>query len=526
MSAAEPARAPSCSASTSSPSSCSAVGGRRAGSCAGARFAVAAARGLGHARSPSPSRPRRSSGAPSPRSSPSSSTPAVRRKDTFSALAPGSAVRRALTEGRSIEHLILCGVETPICVFQTAVDALQAGTRRHGLSPTASGPGARPTPAPAWTPSPARAPTCCPRRPFSTPSLAGASHPFFRDLHRARQKTWLIPSPLTSVRDLKAADAASGRAFASLLVLRKVGGEDRLQRQPVPRRRARRPERLLQLHRVLRQPRFRGREGRPARAPSSASRASRDLPGPLLAEARPKAAVVPPGGADVARGARQPRRDRARGRRSASGRSSKASSRAISHPELRATVRNVMDEVGDAVPHGARRRPHDAPRLPPRAPRAHRAHGAGRAGRSCRSTPRSTPTSRWPGSSCTTWARPTEYEGDARHEAGTPRHPPGPRRPRLPARPQGRAQGQARPRAHRAPGAHHPQPPGQARVGRGRPGRDARGGLRLHGRQPGRQDGDGAAGAPKRAAEATNSPRGSSASTTPLLLQASCPGAP
>jgi nicotinamidase-related amidase len=51
----------------------------------------------------------------------------VHAKDTFSALAAGSPVRAALTEKRDIEHLILCGVETPICVFQTAVDAVQAG---------------------------------------------------------------------------------------------------------------------------------------------------------------------------------------------------------------------------------------------------------------------------------------------------------------------------------------------------------------------------------------------------------------
>jgi hypothetical protein len=50
----------------------------------------------------------------------------VHAKDSFSALALGTPVRSALTETKHIEHLILCGVETPICVFQTAVDALQA----------------------------------------------------------------------------------------------------------------------------------------------------------------------------------------------------------------------------------------------------------------------------------------------------------------------------------------------------------------------------------------------------------------
>ena len=52
----------------------------------------------------------------------------VHAKDSFSALAIGTPVRTALTGGRSIEHLIICGVETPICVFQTAVDALKSGT--------------------------------------------------------------------------------------------------------------------------------------------------------------------------------------------------------------------------------------------------------------------------------------------------------------------------------------------------------------------------------------------------------------
>lgn len=53
--------------------------------------------------------------------------PEVHAKDTFSALAAGSPVHRALTDGRDFKRLIVCGVETPICVFQTATDALKAG---------------------------------------------------------------------------------------------------------------------------------------------------------------------------------------------------------------------------------------------------------------------------------------------------------------------------------------------------------------------------------------------------------------
>ena len=44
-------------------------------------------------------------------------------KDTFSALAD-DAIRAAVAPA---EHLLLCGLETPICVYQTAVDALHSG---------------------------------------------------------------------------------------------------------------------------------------------------------------------------------------------------------------------------------------------------------------------------------------------------------------------------------------------------------------------------------------------------------------
>lgn len=47
-------------------------------------------------------------------------------KTTFSALAD-AGLRHALLQGGAIEHLLLCGLETPVCVYQTAVDALAAG---------------------------------------------------------------------------------------------------------------------------------------------------------------------------------------------------------------------------------------------------------------------------------------------------------------------------------------------------------------------------------------------------------------
>lgn len=43
-------------------------------------------------------------------------------KHTFSALA--NEVVTALLAEHHVEHLILCGLETPICVYQTALDAL------------------------------------------------------------------------------------------------------------------------------------------------------------------------------------------------------------------------------------------------------------------------------------------------------------------------------------------------------------------------------------------------------------------
>ena len=47
-------------------------------------------------------------------------------KTTFSALAD-EGIREALLHRGKIEHLLLCGLETPICVYQTAIAALAAG---------------------------------------------------------------------------------------------------------------------------------------------------------------------------------------------------------------------------------------------------------------------------------------------------------------------------------------------------------------------------------------------------------------
>lgn len=47
-------------------------------------------------------------------------------KSTFSAFAD-DAIRAAIVNQHKVEHLLLCGIETPICVYQTAIDALGEG---------------------------------------------------------------------------------------------------------------------------------------------------------------------------------------------------------------------------------------------------------------------------------------------------------------------------------------------------------------------------------------------------------------
>lgn len=50
---------------------------------------------------------------------------AVFGKNSFSALAD-AAVRESF-ESRQVEHVLLCGIETPVCVYQTAIDLLANG---------------------------------------------------------------------------------------------------------------------------------------------------------------------------------------------------------------------------------------------------------------------------------------------------------------------------------------------------------------------------------------------------------------
>lgn len=54
-------------------------------------------------------------------------------KNTFSAVAD-EGIRDILLRQRDVQHLILCGIETPICVYQTAITALADGLHVTVLS--------------------------------------------------------------------------------------------------------------------------------------------------------------------------------------------------------------------------------------------------------------------------------------------------------------------------------------------------------------------------------------------------------
>ncbi len=47
-------------------------------------------------------------------------------KKTFSALAD-DAIRAAIVDDSTVEHLLLCGIETSVCIYQTAIAALSQG---------------------------------------------------------------------------------------------------------------------------------------------------------------------------------------------------------------------------------------------------------------------------------------------------------------------------------------------------------------------------------------------------------------
>src|SRR5687768_5990610 len=58
---------------------------------------------------------------------------AIWGKKTFSALAD-EGIRDALFRQRDVQHILLCGIETPVCVYQSAIGALAEGLQVTVLS--------------------------------------------------------------------------------------------------------------------------------------------------------------------------------------------------------------------------------------------------------------------------------------------------------------------------------------------------------------------------------------------------------
>jgi nicotinamidase-related amidase len=142
------------------------------------RFAVACARGLGIAIAFTEQVPAKLGGT-DPALLALVDTPTVHAKDTFSALAAGSTLRSRLLGAESAGHLLLCGLETPVCVYQTAVDALQAGLAVTVLADCVGA--RREADGRLCLDSLARAGArVIPAETVFYSIIAGASHPFFR----------------------------------------------------------------------------------------------------------------------------------------------------------------------------------------------------------------------------------------------------------------------------------------------------------------------------------------------------------
>jgi len=142
------------------------------------QFAIAAARGLGIPVAFTEQVPAKL-GATDPRLLSLVDSPVVFAKDTFSALAPSCPARAELTGAGNLLHLLLCGVETPICVYQTALDALKAGLMVTLLADCVGA--RRPVDAAACLDALARAGAhVLPSETVFYSVLGGTSHPFFK----------------------------------------------------------------------------------------------------------------------------------------------------------------------------------------------------------------------------------------------------------------------------------------------------------------------------------------------------------
>jgi nicotinamidase-related amidase len=104
--------------------------------------------------------------------------PEVYAKEAFSAFGSGCAVARRAEE-LGVRHVLLCGIETSVCVFQTANDILRRDLRVTILSDAVSA--RRPADARACLDALARdGAQVLPSESVFYSILGSASHPFFR----------------------------------------------------------------------------------------------------------------------------------------------------------------------------------------------------------------------------------------------------------------------------------------------------------------------------------------------------------
>jgi len=111
--------------------------------------------------------------------------PETMGKDAFSAFGDPKITAR-LASGKT-KHLLLCGIETPVCVYQTARDALQAGYQVTLLTDCV---GARRADDAAAVLSHLRHAGCAvlPAETVFYALLQSAKHPFFRDYTKLVKK--------------------------------------------------------------------------------------------------------------------------------------------------------------------------------------------------------------------------------------------------------------------------------------------------------------------------------------------------
>jgi nicotinamidase-related amidase len=142
------------------------------------QFALSAARGLGIGVAFTEQVPQKL-GATDPVLLALVEAPEVHAKTEFSALAPAGPLASALAAGRRSGHVVLCGVETSVCVFQTASDALRSGLAVTVLSDCVGA--RREADARACLEALARSGAAVlPSETYFYSVLGSAAHPFFR----------------------------------------------------------------------------------------------------------------------------------------------------------------------------------------------------------------------------------------------------------------------------------------------------------------------------------------------------------